>query len=182
MFDGKDPGQMSTRDLLRKLDELTRSIPDDPIKRNIAGLKRQDDDTLRDDDLVKILTESIEDTAGAFEANNVPTILRAVEVLGIEQARSWNVASLNEFRQFFGLKRHETFEDINPDPYVADQLRHLYEHPDYVEMYPGVVIEAAKKTIVPGSGLATNFSISRAILSDAVALTRSDRFYTVDFV
>jgi linoleate 10R-lipoxygenase len=47
-------------------------------------------------------------------------------MLGIEQARSWNCGSLNEFRKFFGLKQYETFEEINPDPYVAEQLKHLY--------------------------------------------------------
>ena len=36
---------------------------------------------------------------------------------------------------------------------MADQLRHLYEHPDYVEMYPGIVAEEAKKPMVPGVGI-----------------------------
>ena len=62
----------------------------------------------------------------------------------MQQARKWNCGSLNEFRKFFGLKPHKTFEDINSDPRVADQLRHLYEHPDFVEMYPGIVAEEAK--------------------------------------
>ena len=68
------------------------------------------------------------------------------------------------------------------DPYVADQLRHLYEHPDFVEMYPGMVTEAAKEPMVPGVGIAPNYTISRAILSDAVALVRGDRFYTVSAI
>jgi len=33
----------------------------------------------------------------------------------------------------------------------------------------------------PGAGLCPGFTISRAILADAVALTRGDRFMTVDF-
>ena len=33
----------------------------------------------------------------------------------------------------------------------------------------------------PGAGLCPGFTISRAILSDAVALSRGDRFMTVDF-
>lgn len=33
----------------------------------------------------------------------------------------------------------------------------------------------------PGAGLCPGFTISRAILSDAVALTRGDRFLTVDY-
>jgi linoleate 10R-lipoxygenase len=44
----------------------------------------------------------------------------------MKQARAWNCGSLNEFRKFFGLKQYETFEEINRDPYVADQLRRLY--------------------------------------------------------
>lgn len=63
---------------------------------------------------------------GSFGARNVPKSLRAVEILGMKQARAWNVGSLNEFRKFFGLKQYETFEEINRDPYVADQLRRLY--------------------------------------------------------
>lgn len=105
--------------------------------------------------------------------------MRSIEILGIEQARKWNVGSLNEFRKFFKLKPYETFEEINSDPYVADQLRHLYEHPDYVELYPGIVAEEAKPPMVPGVGIAPTYTISRAVLSDAVALVRGDRFYTV---
>jgi linoleate 8R-lipoxygenase/9,12-octadecadienoate 8-hydroperoxide 8R-isomerase len=64
---------------------------------------------------------------------------------------------------------------------VADQLRHLYDHPDYVELYPGLVTEPAKKPTVPGSGLCPSYTVSRAVLSDAVALVRGDRFYTIDY-
>jgi linoleate 10R-lipoxygenase len=97
----------------------------------------------------------------------------------MEQARRWNCGTLNEFRKFFGLKEYSSFEEINPDPYVAEQLRHLYEHPDYVELYPGIVAEAPKIPMVPGAGICPTYTLSRAILSDAVALVRGDRFYTV---
>lgn len=102
-----------------------------------------------------------------------------MEILGIEQGRKWNVGSLNEFRKFFDLKPYEKFEDINSDPEVADALRHLYEHPDYVELYPGIVAEEAKEPMIPGVGIAPTYTISRAVLSDAVALVRGDRYYTV---
>lgn len=123
--------------------------------------------------------EAVKVLQGAFGANNIPTCLKAVSILGMMQARKWNIGSLNEFRKFFGLKVHDTFESINSDPVVADQLKHLYEHPDYVEMYPGLVSEDAKVPMVPGVGIAPTFTISRAILSDAVTLVRGDRFYTV---
>jgi len=92
---------------------------------------------------------------GAFGANTVPEILKPIEVLGILQARKWQVASLNEFRAFFNLKKHKTFEDINPDPYVANTLRKLYDHPDMVEMYPGMFLEDTKPRMDPGMGLCT---------------------------
>lgn len=88
-------------------------------------------------------------------------------------------ASLNEFRKFFKLKPHETFEDINPDPAIADTLRNLYGHPDMVEAYPGLYAEDSKPRMDPGSGVCTTYTVGRAVLSDAVTLVRSDRFNTM---
>ena len=85
----------------------------DPFKRDFAGLERGEDGRFDDGELVQILTEAIEDPAGASGANNVPGALKAVEILGMQQARAWNCGSLNEFRKFFGLKPHDTFESIN---------------------------------------------------------------------
>lgn len=87
--------------------------PDDPLKRDFAGLERDADGKFDDDDLVAILASRISDVAGASGANNVPGVLRAVEILGMEQARAWRYATLNEFRKFFGLTPHRAFEDIN---------------------------------------------------------------------
>ena len=116
---------------------------------------------------------------GAFGARNVPAILRAVDILGIEQARSWKVATLNEFRKFFGLKPYSEFSEINSDPAVATSLEALYVQPDYVELYPGLVAEEAKQVRNVGQGLCPGYTVSKTILSDAVALVRGDRFYTV---
>jgi len=156
-------------------------MSDEPDKRSFAGLSREADGRFDDDSLVKILTESIEDVAGSFGANKVPNSLKSIEVLGIMQSRYWNVATLNEFRAFMGLSKHKTFEDINPDPVVARKLKEFYDSPDAVELYPGLVTEKPKPPMNPGSGLCVNYTISHAILSDAVALIRGDRFYTVDY-
>jgi linoleate 10R-lipoxygenase len=66
--------------------------------------------------------------------------MRVVEIIGIEQARFWGVCTMNEFRQFLGLRRtlalccrfchspltiyteFETFEEWNPDPEIAVRL------------------------------------------------------------
>lgn len=176
---GKPGQEISSQELLMGLGKYGATLPKDPSQRTFAHLKRQEDGTFRDDELVHILTTAIEDVAGSFGAGNVPKVLKAVEVLGIEQGRQWRVGSLNEFRKFFGLKNYETFEEINSNPKVAESLRSLYGHPDYVELYPGIVSEEAKEPMIPGVGIAPTYTISRAVLSDAVALVRGDRHYTV---
>jgi linoleate 8R-lipoxygenase/9,12-octadecadienoate 8-hydroperoxide 8R-isomerase len=119
------------------------------------------------------------DSAAAFGARQTPVVLKLVSMLGISQARSWHVGTLNELRKFMDLTPHKSFQDINPDPEVQAAMKSLYKEPDFVELYPGVIFEEAKKPVYPGSGLCAGFTITRAILSDAVSLTRGDRFYTV---
>lgn len=177
----RDPKTVEVGEFLGKMSEEYSKVDKDPSKRKFAGLTRNEDGTLPDQPLVDILVASIEDCANSFGPNRVPEVMRAIEILGIEQARSWNLCSLNEFRKYFGLEPHRTFEDITSDPYVAEQLKHLYDHPDKVEIYPGIVVEDAKKPMAPGSGLTPSYTVSRAVLSDAVALVRGDRFYTIDY-
>ncbi|KAF2141807.1 uncharacterized protein K452DRAFT_287766 [Aplosporella prunicola CBS 121167] len=178
---GKSAAEVPLQELLMGLAKWDKTLDKDPQKRPFANLERGTDGKFSDDDLVKIISDSIDDCAGSFGANNVPKALRAVEILGMTQARQWGLATLNEFRKFFGLKAHDSFESINSDPKVAEQLKHLYDHPDFVELYPGLVTEEAKVPMVPGVGIAPTFTISKAILSDAVVLVRGDRFYTVDY-
>ncbi|KAH6618562.1 heme peroxidase [Boeremia exigua] len=177
-----DPKKLTKQDFLDKLHGYYKTdYKANPSDRNFANLKRNADGTLPDDELVKILTSSIEDCANSFGPNRVPAVFRAIEVMGIEQARKWNLGSLNEFRKYFKLEPHRTFEDISSDKYVQEQLKHLYGHPDKVEIYPGIVVEDAKQAMAPGSGLTPPYTVSRAVLSDAVALVRGDRFYTHDY-
>lgn len=178
---GKPASEVTTQDMMMGFGKFGMSIPDEPEKRSVAGLERKNDGTFDDGALVNIICDAIEDCAGAFGARNVPQAMRPVEILGILQGRQWNCAGLNEFRKHFGLKPYERFEDINSNPQVADSLRHLYDHPDFVELYPGIVAEEDKTPMVPGVGIAPTYTISRVILSDAVCLVRGDRYYTTDY-
>lgn len=110
---GKHADEVSLPELLQGLGKWTAELPKDPLKRPFAGLQRKEDGSFDDGDLVNILADCIEDVAGCPGAQHVPKALRAAEILGIQQARHWNCASLNEFRKFFGLKPHSTFEEIN---------------------------------------------------------------------
>ncbi|EGE05562.1 fatty acid oxygenase [Trichophyton equinum CBS 127.97] len=178
---GKRGEDLSLSELVGGLGKWQASIPDNPAERTFAGLQRKADGTFDDGELMNIMTEAIEEVAGSFGPKNVPKALRGVEILGMQMARKWGCASLNEFRKFFGLKEYQTFEEINSDPEIAGALRNLYEHPDHIELYPGIVAEEPKIPMVPGAGICPTYTISRAILSDAVVLVRGDRFYTVDY-
>ncbi len=81
---------------------------------------------------------------------------------------------MNDFRDFFGLKRHESFESITPNEEVQTALRDLYEHPDKVELYPGVFCESnAEMNGDPGPS-DLDSALWAAIFSDAITLVRSD--------
>ncbi|ROT36144.1 heme peroxidase [Sodiomyces alkalinus F11] len=184
LFPGRSPDDLqnvSWVELGEALLEFEQSIPKDPSARTFDDLERQEDGTFKDEDLVRILKEAMEDPAGCFGARRIPKALKIVEILGINQARKWQVASLNEFREFFGLKRHETFTDINPNPDIAGILEKLYTDPDMVELYPGLMVEDVKPVRHPGCGICPNYTLGRAVLSDAITLVRSDRFNTLDY-
>ena len=195
MFPDASPSDMASSDKLREFlgklgydekDKLKR----DPMDRQFPALDSEKldrikggpfDGNFKDDDIAEILTAGIEDCANAMGPQQVPTVMKAVEILGIMQARTWRVATLNEFRKHFDLEPHNTFESITDNKEVVEALKHLYDTPDQVELYPGLVVEDAKKKMDPGSGLCPSFTTSRGVLSDAVALVRGDRFYTSSY-
>lgn len=195
MFPDMKPSESATsagmRALFTKLkkddDDLTKAEPEE---RPFPGLERERLTRIKegpfkgnfnDDDLAKLITEGIEDCANAMGPQQVPTVMKAIEILGIMQARSWRVATLNEFREYFALERHKTFESITDNKEVSEALKHLYDTPDEVELYPGLIVEDAKRPMLPGSGLCPGYTISRGVLSDAVALVRGDRFYNSSY-
>ncbi|KOS17402.1 Linoleate 10R-lipoxygenase [Escovopsis weberi] len=174
-------GEVGMRELALAMRRFAAGIPADPGACTFGGYQRGADGRFDDDDLVACIATAVEQPAGSFGARNVPRIMKPVEMMGILRGRKWHLAGLNEFRRHFGMKAYETFEDINSDPEVADALRNLYQHPDYVELYPGIVAEEAKSPMVPGVGITPTYTISRVVLSDAVALVRGDRHYTTDY-
>ncbi|EXJ91015.1 hypothetical protein A1O1_04122 [Capronia coronata CBS 617.96] len=178
---GKPPDEVSLQELMVGLGKYDHELPEDPQQRPFAHLKRNASGKFEDADLAQIMRTGVEQVSGAFGARNIPKSMRAITILGINQSRYWNLCTLNEYRKFFGLKTYDTFEEVNPDPYVAEQLKHLYEHPDYIELYPGLAIEEYKEPMVPGVGICPTHTISRVVLSDAVSLVRGDRFYTLDY-
>lgn len=61
---GKDAQDVSMPELLQGLGKWEHSLDEDPQKRPFAKLQRDADGKFSDDDLARILTESVEDVAG----------------------------------------------------------------------------------------------------------------------
>lgn len=180
LFD-KKAEDLGPHELVSGLRSIEESLDADPLKREFAGFIRQPGGQYNDDELVSMVSTAIDDVAHSLGANSVPVALRAVEILGIMQARKWNVCTLNEFRETLKLKRYDTFESINPDPTVAKHLKALYGSPDSVELYPGLLVEKTKEHSVPGQGLCCGYTTATALISDGISAVRGDRFYTVDY-
>ncbi|CAH7676984.1 heme peroxidase [Phakopsora pachyrhizi] len=159
--------------------EVTK-LPSGEIERIDAGSYERDPETGRfnDRDLAKILKDAVNDVAGAFGAQHTPAVLRWVDCQGMKTSRDvWRACSLNEFRSFLGLKTFDTFEQWNSNPKIAKAMEDLVGTPDSIPLHVGLHGEEAKTPRL-GAGLCPNYTISRAILADAVALVRGDRFYT----
>lgn len=146
-----------------------------------------------------MLTEATDEVASAIKARGTPAAMRVIDIMGMNAARTqWQTASLNEFRAFLGLEQFSTFEEWNSDPEIARVAKQIFVHPDNIELFSGLHAEESKPSI-PGSGLAPGYTISRkssagnvqcrvqlyrrmqrspgAILSDAAALVRGDRYF-----
>ncbi|KAL6712910.1 hypothetical protein ACLMJK_009465 [Lecanora helva] len=154
------------------------------------GLKKKKDQCFKrnsitglfdDQQMIDELKICMDDPISNFGPRNTPRCLKNVEIMGILQARKWEIGTLNDFRDFFGLGRHATFKDMSRNTDVANALRDLYDHPDKVELYPGIFCESDEdKGVDPGPS-DVDSALWAAIFSDAITLVRSDRFYTVDW-
>jgi len=152
----------------------------DPRTWTFNGFVREDDGRFSDDDLARVLHDAAQNVAGAFKARGTPAVMRIMEILGVEAGRNWGVCTLNEFRKFIGLKPYGSFREWNPDQEVASAAESLYQHINNLELYVGMQAEETKP-VVEGAGLCPGYTISRAILGDAIALTRGDRYLATDF-
>ncbi|KAG0709341.1 heme peroxidase [Suillus ampliporus] len=182
-FPDKKPEDLTLKDFYSAEVKLEKSEPDlqhwtfDTLQRQTEGPNAG---AFKDSDLANYLMNATSHRAASFGARGTPPVMRLHEIMGIEANRSWGVCSLNDFRKFLGLKTYTSFLEWNPNHEVADAAEKLYGHIDNLELYVGLQAEETKP-LIEGAGLCPGYTISRAILSDAFALTRGDRFFTQDF-
>ncbi|KAF8669729.1 heme peroxidase [Rhizoctonia solani] len=186
LFPDKKPGDLTLPDFYGALGRLRNGdvppellVHPEPHKRNFGGIVRGPDGRFKDSDLTKILQDATANTANRFGARGTPDALKVIEIVGMQQARKWGVCTMNEFRERMGLERFKSFEEWNPNPEIANAAKELYGSIENLELYAGL---HAEETMSPyHSGLCAGYTITRAILSDAIALVRGDRFFTTDF-
>ena len=80
---GKDARQVSLPELLKGLSLWEHSLDKDPQKRPFAHLKRGPDGKFDDGELVHILTEAIEDTAGLIYSSQRHTTYTLISTQGL---------------------------------------------------------------------------------------------------
>src|SRR6267378_3402437 len=75
----------------------------------------------------------------------------------------------------------QIFKDINKEPRITDALYDLYEDPDMVELYPGLMCEGDGRCLDPGTvGINSSpTALWAGVFYDAVTLVRFHRLYTV---
>ncbi|KDQ11181.1 hypothetical protein BOTBODRAFT_114735 [Botryobasidium botryosum FD-172 SS1] len=180
-FKGKSMETMDLKDFKSLLSKgLERVSALKAHEFTFGGLTRGADGKFASDDIVKILQDATESPAGQYRARGTPAVMRPIEMLGMEQARQWGVCTMNEFRTFLGLKQFDSFEEWNPDEEVAEAARRLYGHIDNLELYTGLQCEQ-HMPLSPGLRFSCGYTMTRGVLSDAIALIRGDRFYTTCF-
>jgi prostaglandin-endoperoxide synthase 2 len=79
--------------------------------------------------------------AGAIGLFNTVSDLVDVEMRSIFQGRFVNLAPYTDYRDYAGLPRPKTFEDISGNPDITDALRCAYGTPDKVDFYVGLFAE-----------------------------------------
>ncbi|KAK2459725.1 hypothetical protein APHAL10511_008259 [Amanita phalloides] len=176
LFKRKSFDRVTSDELERAVRENQSTLNDEPRKRSFARLSRGLDGRFDDDELVSVFLEAAESPAGAFRARGIAAVFRSAEILAIEQSRSWGVCSLNEFRAHLGLKPFATFEEWCSDPVISSTARRLYSQIDNLELYPGLQCEASSD-----SPYSCGYTMTKALLADAVRLIQADRFYTTEF-
>jgi Animal haem peroxidase len=165
---------------VKKHEERGAASPSDRVYFALRpDIQRGPDGKFPDAALAEIMKKGTDAPAGAFGGRQVPASLKDVEVMGILHGRQLGVCTLNELRKFCNLREYKTFKELNSDPTIASALEELYGDVANVELYPGLVTEEAKPKQA-ATGLCAGRTITYAILSDAVALVRGDRFHTTE--
>lgn len=94
---------------------------------------------------------------------NTPSFLFPLEEASIKMARDSQLASYNDYREFFDLPRITDFQQITGDDAVIAALKRVYDHPDNMELFVGLFAEEpwSSTSVLP-------YLMGRIVVIDAV--------------
>ncbi|KJA24877.1 hypothetical protein HYPSUDRAFT_38235 [Hypholoma sublateritium FD-334 SS-4] len=135
-------------------------------RQNHAGLQRGRNGRFADNDLARILYESTE-TPAQSSGQGISPCWRVMQIKTIDWARSFKACTLNEYRNFLGLKPLANFEEWTSNSAVAEAAKKLYGSIDNLEVYPGLQGEDGAD-----SGYQLGYTKTYALLFDIVSRIR----------
>ena len=91
--------------------------------------------------LLRSFIEFSSENAGRLGALNTATVLLDFETRGVRQGRTSQVSTYADYRDYVGLKRPASFEDVTSDEKLRKMLKELYGSPCRIEFYPGLFVE-----------------------------------------
>ena len=105
---------------------------------------------LLDVGLKKAFVNMSEQTAGEIGAFNTANALLRLEKKAILQGRNCNLASYNDYRVNYKLKKRKRFSDISKNKKIVDFLKGAYKSVDDIDFYVGLFAEdIGKNTPLP---------------------------------
>lgn len=118
-----------------------------PDKFNIKGQEYEYKNVLFNPDIIKkngiqnLVEMAMETHAGRLGLNNTPDFLQYLEITSLLHSRVLKTKSYNDYREYFGCDRFNSFDDITKDPELQSKLKEIYQNVDNIDWYVGFLAE-----------------------------------------
>ena len=153
-------GNLTLADLFFRSSDIVQESGIDPILRGLGSSLSQNIDLKLIDDVRNLLFTFGPHTTG-----------RDLFAINIERGRINGISDYNTVRDYYGLDRVDSFDDITSDVTVQNQLASLYGNVNNIDLFVGLLAEDH----LPGIAVGETF---QAVISEQfLALRDGDRLY-----
>ncbi len=153
-------GNLILSDLFFRSSDIVQESGIDPILRGLGSSLSQNIDLQLIDDVRNLLFTFGPHTTG-----------RDLFAINIERGRINGISDYNTVRDYYGLTRVDSFDDITSDVEVQNQLESLYGNVDNIDLFVGLLAEDH----LPGVAVGETFQT--VISEQFIALRDGDRLY-----
>ena len=153
-------GNLVLSDLFFRSSDIVQESGIDPILRGLGSSLSQNIDLQLIDDVRNLLFTFGPHTTG-----------RDLFAINVERGRINGISDYNTVRDYYGLNRIDSFDDITSDVEIQNQLESLYGNVDNIDLFVGLLAEDHL------SGVAVGETIQAVISEQFLALRDGDRLY-----